>query len=73
MITQKINNDIIFPMQHTGITCSVLVSAFMGWIELQKYFFLALLRFSISCNENIDFVLINLETIAVRFINNGQR
>lgn len=26
-------------MQHTDITCSVLVSGFMGWIELQKYFF----------------------------------
>lgn len=72
MITQKIYND-IFPMQHTDITCSVLVSGFMGWIELQKYFFLALLRFSVSCNENIDFFLINLETIAIRFINNAHR
>lgn len=60
-------------MQHTDITCSVLVSGFMGWIELQKYFFLVLLRFSVSCNENIDFFLINLETIAVRFINNAHR
>lgn len=60
-------------MQHTDITCSVLVSGSMGWIELQKYFFLVLLRFSVSCNENIDFFLINLETIAVRFINNAHR